>query len=176
MQITTTPIDGLVIIEPKVFYDERGYFTETYNTATFTLPYAHPFVQDNEALSSAGVLRGMHFQKGDAAQGKLVRVVRGAVFDVGIDIRENSPTYLQWFGLVLSAENKKQLWLPRGFAHGYLSLEPDTLFVYKCDNHYNREAEGSIRYDDPLIGVEWPVTDFPVRLSAKDLEVPLLKR
>lgn len=174
MQITETPIDGLIVLEPKVFHDERGYFLETYNANTFSLPYAHPFVQDNEALSAEGILRGMHFQKGPSAQGKLVRVIKGSVYDVGIDIRENSPTYLQWFGIVLSAENKKQLWLPRGFAHGYLSLEPDTIFAYKCDNFYDKAAEGSIRYDDPRIGIEWPSVSVPYTLSPKDLDIPFI--
>ncbi len=169
MKITTTEIEGLLIIEPAVFEDERGYFLETYQDQRYTLPYAHPFVQDNEAMSSKGVLRGMHFQTGEYAQGKLVRVITGAVYDVAVDIRPESDTFGMAYGLVLSGENKKQFWVPRGFAHGYLVLEDQTIFAYKCDNYYHQSAEGGIRYDDPEIGISWPKLNVPFLISAKDL-------
>ncbi len=132
MIITKTEFEGLWIIDPSVFVDDRGYFFETFNLHRYQLPGAMPFVQDNEAKSNKGVLRGLHFQTGDHAQGKLVRVVRGAVYDVAVDIRSRSETYGMSFGIVLSEENKRQLWVPRGFAHGYLVLEDDTVFSYKC--------------------------------------------
>lgn len=176
MNTIPTPIPDLLILEPRVFQDDRGYFLETYNAANFSLPASFPFVQDNEAQSAKGILRGLHYQAGEYAQGKLVRVVTGSVFDVAVDLRRNSHAYGQWFGLVLSAENKRQLWIPRGFAHGYLSLEPGTIFAYKCDNYYNREAEGGIRFDDPALRIEWPSLDVPFRLSDKDLALPFLDK
>ena len=174
MKIIPTPIPDLLILEPQVFRDDRGYFLETYNAAQFSLPAAFPFVQDNEAKSDKGILRGLHYQTGEYAQGKLVRVITGAVFDVAVDLRRHSPAYGQWYGAILSGENKRQLWIPRGFAHGYLSLETDTIFAYKCDNYYRKDAEGGVRYDDPALRIEWPVLNVPYLLSAKDLALPEL--
>jgi len=169
MTITKTEIEGLVIIDPGVFKDERGYFLETYHLQHYQLPGGYPFVQDNEAKSNMGVLRGMHFQHGAHAQGKLVRVITGAVYDVVVDLRKDSETFGLSYGLVLSGENKRQFWVPRGFAHGYLVLEDDTIFSYKCDNFYHKPAEGGIRYDDPEIGISWPNVDRPFIISEKDL-------
>jgi dTDP-4-dehydrorhamnose 3,5-epimerase len=171
MTITTTDIEGLVIIDPDVFADDRGYFLETFHTTRYALPYANPFVQDNEAKSNLGVLRGLHFQEGDFAQGKLVRVVTGVVYDVAVDIRKDSPTYGLSYGLILSGENKRQLWIPRGFAHGYLVLEDNTVFSYKCDNYYNKAAENGIRYDDPELSISWPNVDREYIISEKDLQL-----
>lgn len=169
MQIAKTEIEGLFIIEPRVFSDERGYFFETFNLKNYKLPEAQTFVQDNEAKSNKGVLRGLHMQLGEFAQGKLVRVVRGSVFDVAVDVRPGSPTYGAWHGIELSGSNKKQFWIPRGFAHGYLVLEDDTIFSYKCDNYYYPAAEQGIRYDDPQLGIQWPQMDLPFIISEKDL-------
>jgi dTDP-4-dehydrorhamnose 3,5-epimerase len=169
MTITKTEIEGLLIIDPGIYTDERGYFFETYHSQRYQLPGAHPFVQDNEAKSNRDVLRGLHFQHGDQAQGKLVRVVTGAVYDVAVDIRKDSPTFGKSYGLILSGENKRQLWVPRGFAHGYLVLQDDTIFSYKCDNFYHKHAEGGIRYDDPDLAISWPAIDTPFIISEKDL-------
>ena len=169
MKILATEIDGLQVIEPPVFNDARGYFFETYNARNYQLPDAGAFVQDNEAKSDKGVLRGLHFQKGEHAQGKLVRVVKGSVYDVAVDIRMGSNTFGLWFGIELSADNKKQLWIPRGFAHGYLVLEDDTIFSYKCDNYYNKSAEGGLRYDDDELSISWPDVGIPFVISEKDL-------
>ena len=169
MTITKTELEGLWIIDPNVFADERGYFFESFHSQRYQLPGAMDFVQDNEAKSNKGVLRGLHFQNGDHAQGKLVRVVKGAVYDVAVDIRKDSATYGLSFGIVLSGENKKQLWVPRGFAHGYLVLEDDTVFSYKCDNYYHKPAEGGIRFDDPDLSISWPTLDVPFLISEKDL-------
>lgn len=175
MKITTCEIDGLLVIEPDIFNDERGYFFETYHAQKFILPHANLFVQDNEAKSNKGVLRGLHLQLGDKSQGKLVRVVTGSVFDVAVDIRPSSNTYGQWFGLMLSGENKKQLWIPRGFAHGYLVLEDNTIFSYKCDNYYDKSAEAGIRYDDVSVGITWPALSHPYIISEKDLALGSLQ-
>jgi dTDP-4-dehydrorhamnose 3,5-epimerase len=171
MTLTPTEIDGLCIIDPVIYADDRGYFFESYNLLRYHLPGAFPFVQDNEAKSNKGVLRGLHFQTGDHSQGKLVRVVTGAVYDVAVDLRPDSPTYGESYGLILSAKNKRQLWIPRGFAHGYLVLEDHTIFSYKCDNHYNKNAESGIRYDDPDLSIAWPVVDSPLIISQKDLDL-----
>ena len=168
MNIIETDIEGLMIIEPDVFMDSRGYFLETYVASKYKLPDTSAFVQDNEAQSDLGVLRGLHFQKGDAAQGKLVRVVVGSVYDVAVDIRPDSETFGIPFGILLTGENKKQLWIPRGFAHGYLVLENETIFSYKCDNVYNKAAEGGIRFDDPDLAIPWPTLDVPFIVSEKD--------
>lgn len=168
MNTIRTEIEGLWIIEPDVFQDARGYFLEIYHRDRYHLPGAHSFVQDNEAKSNKGVLRGLHFQKGPFAQGKLVRVVTGMVYDVAVDLRPESPTYGASYGVLLSGENKKQFWVPRGFAHGYLVLEDNTVFSYKCDNVYNKAAEGGIRYDDPDLNIAWPDVAGPYILSEKD--------
>lgn len=171
MVITETEIEDLWVIDPNVFTDDRGYFFETFHDQRYKLPGAFPFVQDNEAQSQKGVLRGLHFQKGEHAQGKLVRVVKGAVYDVAVDLRPDSETYGESFGIVLSEENKKQLWVPRGFAHGYLVLEDETIFSYKCDNYYHKASEGGIRYDDPDLSISWPAVDLPFLISEKDLSL-----
>ena len=174
MNITPTDIADLVVIEPDIFKDDRGYFIETFNLSRYKLPASHTFVQDNEAKSDRGVLRGLHFQHGEHAQGKLVRVVKGAVYDVAVDLRPHSETYGIAYGIVLSGDNKRQLWVPRGFAHGYLVLENDTIFSYKCDNFYNKNAEGGIRYDDPELAINWPEVGIPFIVSAKDLALGYL--
>lgn len=173
VQFNKTEIPGVIVIEPRVFSDERGYFFESYNSEVFAKGgITDVFVQDNEAKSQRGVLRGLHYQVGAAAQSKLVRVTRGSVFDIAVDIREGSKTYGRWIGVELSAENKKQLYLPRGFAHGYLALEDDTILCYKCDNTYSREDEGGIRYDDPTLDIRWPVDRLTPIISTKDLALP----
>ncbi len=175
MKVNKTKIPGLLIIEPDVFADERGYFFESYNREKFishNIP--HTFVQDNESKSQKGVLRGLHFQNPPHAQGKLVRVIKGAVLDVAVDIRQGSPTYGEWEAVELSESNKKMYWVPAGMAHGFLTLEDNTIFFYKCTDLYNKASEGSIRWDDPDLGVEWGIKD-PV-LSEKDRIAPSFKK
>lgn len=169
IKVTPCGIEGLFVIEPKVFGDERGYFVETYNKQEFEeCGLTMEFVQDNQSMSRKGVLRGLHFQK-NFPQGKLVRVLSGEVFDVAVDIRKGSDTYGKWFGVVLSDENKKQFYIPEGFAHGFLVLSETAVFAYKCTDFYHPEDEGGIRYDDPGIGIEWPVSnDMEIILSEKD--------
>lgn len=175
MPFVNTPIQDLLIFEPQVWKDDRGYFFESYNQHTYTQAgLAYQFVQDNEAKSTKGVLRGLHYQRGEAAQAKLVRVTAGEVFDVAVDLRDGSPTYGQWFGIFLSAENKRQLLVPRGFAHGYLVTSEVAIFNYKCDNFYNKAAEGGLIYNDPTVGVEWPDVGVPYLLSDKDELLPSL--
>ena len=175
MKFTKTKLDGVVIIEPDVFGDHRGFFMESWSQKKMEeAGLYYDFVQDNHSMSSVkGTLRGIHFQKGDKAQAKLVRCVRGAVLDVAVDLRHDSPTYKQWEAVVLSAENKKQLLIPRGFGHGFVTLTDEVEFLYKADNYYAPEADGGIRWNDPEIGVDWGVKD-PI-LSAKDEKNPLLK-
>jgi dTDP-4-dehydrorhamnose 3,5-epimerase len=170
MQIIACEIDGPLIIEPEVFGDERGFFMESWNAEKFAesgLDIA--FVQDNHSRSQKGVLRGMHFQN-PGPQGKLVRVVSGAVFDVAVDLRRSSPTFGKWTGVELSADNKRMFWVPQGFAHGFLTLEDDTDFLYKCDAPYAPQNEHSLAWDDPEIGIDWPLDGIDVQLSAKDAE------
>ncbi|MBR1921189.1 MAG: dTDP-4-dehydrorhamnose 3,5-epimerase [Kiritimatiellae bacterium] len=175
MRMVATEIDGVVIVEPGVFRDERGYFCETYNAARYAeAGVAARFVQDNESLSSRGVVRGLHWQAAPHTQAKLVRVVRGAVWDVAVDIRRGSPTFGRHVATVLSGENMRQLYIPRGFAHGFIVLEDDTLFSYKCDNLYCRESERGLRFDDPALGLAWPEIGVPLTLSAKDRAHPPL--
>lgn len=169
MEVIETGLKGLVIIKPKVFEDERGYFFESYNKITFSNSGLDlDFVQDNQSLSQKGVLRGLHFQNPPHAQGKLVRVINGAVLDVAVDIRKNSPTYGKWFGLELTEKNKWMLYIPEGFAHGFLTLENNTIFSYKCTNTYNKQSEGCILWNDKDINVDWNVQN--PQLSPKDLE------
>ena len=174
MKIIECAIAGPLIIEPKVFGDDRGFFMESWNAAAFAeagLDLA--FVQDNHSRSQKGVLRGMHFQN-PGPQGKLVRVVRGAVFDAVVDLRRSSPTFGQWTGVVLSAENKRMFWVPEGFAHGFLTLEDDTDFLYKCTAPYAPQHEASLAWDDPDVGIAWPLEGIKPKLSAKDAAgVPL---
>jgi dTDP-4-dehydrorhamnose 3,5-epimerase len=169
MKVIDTKIPDVKIIEPAVFGDERGFFMETWNQAKFEeLVTGKPtrFVQDNHSKSKQGILRGLHYQT-ENTQGKLVRVVSGEVFDVAVDIRKNSPTFGQWVGEYLSAENKRQLWMPEGFAHGFYVTSEEAEFVYKCTDYYNPQAEHSILWNDPEIGIEWPIKDKP-NLSNKD--------
>ncbi len=170
-KITVTPcdIEGLYVIEPTVFKDERGYFVETYNQNDFReAGLDMVFVQDNQSMSVKGVLRGLHYQK-EFPQGKLVRAVRGEVFDVAVDLRTGSRTYGKWFGVVISAENKKQFYIPEGFAHGFLVLSDEAEFAYKCTDFYHPDDEGGLLYNDPDIGVEWPFEEgVELILSDKD--------
>ncbi|MDD3201646.1 MAG: dTDP-4-dehydrorhamnose 3,5-epimerase [Bacteroidales bacterium] len=172
--IKTAIENGPVIIEPKVFIDNRGYFFESFSLRDFERNVGKiTFVQDNESFSvRKGVLRGLHFQKGEAAQAKLIRVVQGRVLDVAVDIREGSKSYGKYISTELSGENKRMFFIPRGFAHGFLVLEENTVFQYKCDNYYDPAQEGSYRWNDPTIGVDWGVDAKDVILSEKDLKAP----
>jgi dTDP-4-dehydrorhamnose 3,5-epimerase len=174
MQIIKTKIPDLLIIKPDVFEDERGYFFESYNREKFVQAgINYKFVQDNESKSQKGVLRGLHFQNPPHAQGKLVRVMKGAVLDVAVDIRKKSPTYGKWASIELSESNKMMYWIPTGFAHGFVTLEDNTVFFYKCTNVYNKQSEGSIRWNDPDLNIDWK-TKNPI-LSEKDKIVPFFK-
>lgn len=175
-KFTGTEIDGVYIIEPTVFGDHRGYFMETYNYEEFKAAGLDMvFVQDNQSKSKKGVLRGLHFQKPNP-QGKLVRVISGEVFDVAVDLRKNSKTYGKWAGVKLSAENKKQFYVPAGFAHGFVVLSDEAEFVYKCTDFYHPECEGSILWNDPEIGIEWPIEGIDeILLSEKDKKAKSLK-
>lgn len=169
VKIIECDIPGPLIIEPRVFGDERGFFLETWNQAGFAEAGLDlTFVQDNHSRSQKGVLRGMHFQN-PGPQGKLVRVVRGAVFDAVVDLRRSSPTFGKWTGVTLSAENKRMFWVPEGFAHGFVTLEDDTDFLYKCTAPYAPQHEGSLAWDDPTVGIEWPLEGIEPKLSAKDM-------
>lgn len=174
MKFEKTKLEGVVIITPDVFGDHRGFFMESWSQRKMEeAGLLYNFVQDNHSLSSKkGILRGIHFQKGEKAQAKLVRCVRGAVLDVAVDLRHDSPTYKQWVAVELSAENKKQLMIPRGFGHGFVTLTDEVEFLYKADNYYAPEADGGIRWNDPEIGVEWGI-DNPI-LSTKDEKNPFL--
>lgn len=173
MPFHTTTISGLIIFEPAVFQDERGYFFESYNRRVWAeAGITNEFVQDNQARSTRGVLRGLHYQVGEMAQAKLVRVVEGEVLDVAVDLREDSPTRGQWFSIRLSAENKRQLLVPRGFAHGYIVLSETAEFVYKCDNFYSKAHEGGIRFDDPTLNINWEFDLSKALVSAKDQALP----
>ena len=169
-----TEIEGVYIIEPKVFGDDRGYFMETYKDSDFIeAGLDYKFVQDNQSKSRRGVLRGLHYQK-QFPQAKLVRVISGEVFDVAVDLRKGSPTYGKWVGVILSSENKKMFMIPRGFAHGFVVLSETAEFVYKCDEVYHPEDEGGIMWNDPDIGIDWPYKEEPL-LSEKDKKHPHLK-
>jgi len=174
MEIITTKIPDLLIVKPAVFEDNRGYFFESYNKEQFLgKGIDQNFVQDNESKSMKGVLRGLHFQAPPFAQGKLVRVMKGAVLDVAVDIRKNSPTYGQWASIELTESNKMMYWVPPGFAHGFVTLEDSTVFFYKCTNVYNKASEGSIRWNDPDLNIDWNIKN-PI-LSEKDQISPLFK-
>jgi dTDP-4-dehydrorhamnose 3,5-epimerase len=174
MPFSSTPIKGLWVFEPRVFHDDRGYFFESYNQRVWAdeADIHALFVQDNQARSTKGVLRGLHYQTGDMAQAKLVRVTEGEVLDVVVDIRPDSDTYGQWYSIRLSAENKRQLFVPRGFAHGYVVLSDTAEFFYKCDNFYAKNQEGGIRYNDPTLAIDWEFDLNQVLVSPKDLELP----
>jgi dTDP-4-dehydrorhamnose 3,5-epimerase len=186
MKLLPTPLPGVCIVEPAVFGDDRGWFMESFSEPRWEQalrdagqPLPRRFVQDNHSCSAAGVLRGLHYQLPPRAQGKLVRVVVGAAWDVAVDIRHGSPTFGQWFGLELSASNRRMLWVPEGFAHGFLALQDDTHFLYKTTDTYARDCERSIRWDDPAIGIGWPLADIAggavaPRVAPKDGAAPLL--
>ena len=176
MEYKETKIKGVFIIEPKVFRDARGYFMEAWKQAEFDEHVGRTvFIQDNESKSSYGVLRGLHYQKGDASQAKLVRVIKGKVLDVAVDIRKSSPTFGQHVMVELSEENKRQFFIPRGFAHGFLVLSQEAIFTYKVDNPYAPQCDAGIRWNDPDLGIEWPIDPAKVLTSEKDLKQPLLK-
>lgn len=176
MKVIKTAIEDVVIIEPDVFGDARGYFFESYSQKKFNEQVREvKFVQDNESKSKYGVLRGLHFQKGKDAQSKLVRVVKGRVLDVAVDIRKGSPTFGKYVAVELTEDNHRQLFVPRGFAHGFSVLSEEAIFQYKCDNLYAPQAEGAIAWNDPEIGIDWGLPTEDVLLSAKDAAHPLLK-
>ena len=176
MNFIKTEIDGVVIVEPKVWGDARGYFFESFRESEMEEALGGvKFVQDNESRSSYGVVRGLHFQKEPYAQAKLVRVVLGAVLDVAVDIREGSPTFGRHVAVELTGENHRQLFIPRGFAHGFAVLSKEAVFQYKCDNYYHPEAEGAIAWDDPDLAIDWRIPASDVILSAKDSNHPLLR-
>ena len=169
MNYIQTEIDGVWLIEPKVFSDARGYFMETFKEEEFCSQIGNVhFIQDNESKSSYGVLRGLHYQKGACSQAKLVRVLKGRVLDVAVDLRQSSPTFRQYVSVELSDENKRQFFIPRGFAHGFLVLSEEAIFTYKVDNAYAPQAEASIRYDDETVGIDWPLPEELLLLSDKD--------
>lgn len=172
MRTESTLISGLVVIHPEVFEDERGYFFESFNAKKLekVIGSEFHFIQDNQSLSSGNVLRGLHFQKPPFEQGKLVRVIKGSVLDVSVDIRKESATYGQHFKIVLNEDDKNMLWIPPGFAHGFLTLQDETIFYYKCTAPYARDAEDGIMWNDPALGIDWGVTE--PTLSAKDLQQP----
>jgi dTDP-4-dehydrorhamnose 3,5-epimerase len=174
MEILETGLQDSFILKPKIFADERGYFFESYNANAFAnaTGISINFVQDNQAKSNKNVLRGLHFQKGDAAQAKLVSVIQGKVFDVIVDLRINSKSFGKYFSVELSAENKWQLFIPRGFAHGYMVLEDNTEFFYKCDNYYNKEMEGGIIYNDTTLNINWETENQHLIIATKDLQLP----
>ncbi len=174
MKIVQTGLPGLLVIEPRVFEDDRGYFFESYQHKRYIeAGIVKPFIQDNESKSVAGVVRGLHYQLGDAAQAKLVRVIQGKVFDVAVDLRTGSPTFRKWFGLELDENNKKQLYVPRGFAHGFSVLSETAIFTYKCDNVYNKESERSINPFDTSLGIDWKLGGLAQIISDKDVNAPM---
>ena len=176
MEYKKTTIEGVYIIEPKVFNDARGYFFEAWKKEEFEQHIGKvEFVQDNESKSSYGVLRGLHYQKGDCSQAKLVRVIKGKVLDVAVDIRKSSPTFGKYVMVELSDENKRQFFIPRGFAHGFLVLSDEAIFTYKVDNAYAPQADAGIRWNDPDINIQWPIDSKDVQTSEKDLKQPFLK-
>lgn len=173
MKIIETPIPGLLIIEPRVFADERGYFFESFSHTKFAENgLISEFVQDNESKSHYGVIRGLHYQLAPYAQTKLIRVVRGTVYDVAVDLREGSPTFGHWYGLIVSASNKKQFYIPKGFAHGFSVLSEYAIFSYKCDAFYNPQSERGIRFDDPALNIDWKIPAELGVVSDKDKAHP----
>lgn len=177
MQCIETGLSGCVILEPKIIRDERGYFMESFNEKTFTAVSGQEvhFVQDNQSHSTQGVLRGLHYQCGEHAQAKLVRVIHGEVLDVAVDIRPESPTFGKHVAVHLSAQNQRQLFIPRGFAHGFLVLSATATFFYKCDNFYDKESEGGILFNDPDLGIDWQFPLDTVLVSEKDKNLPTFK-
>ena len=176
MNVLSTELKGLFIIEPKVFEDARGYFFESYQEEKLRQQGVNVrFVQDNQSKSSYGVIRGLHYQLNPNAQTKLVRVLEGAIYDVAVDVRKGSPTFGKWFGVELSSDNKKQLYVPQGFAHGFSVLSETAIVLYKCDELYSPQSEGGILYNDPDLGIDWKVDPSKANLSGKDLLLPTLK-
>ncbi|MCQ4914169.1 dTDP-4-dehydrorhamnose 3,5-epimerase [Bacteroides nordii] len=176
MNIIKTSIEGIVIIEPRLFKDERGYFFESFNQREFEEKvFKTTFVQDNESKSSYGVIRGLHYQKPPFAQSKLVRVIKGAVLDVAVDIRKGSPTFGQHVAVELTEENHRQFFIPRGFAHGFSVLSEEVIFQYKCDNFYSPQSEGALVWDDPDLGIDWRIPTDKILLSEKDMNHSRLK-
>jgi len=177
MHATETHLKGCFLLEPENFLDKRGIFTEAYNKRNLEkhIGYDIDFVQDNKSVSKKGVLRGLHFQKGDASQAKLLKVIKGEVLDVVVDIRKESETFGQYFKTVLSDKNGTMLFIPKGMAHGFLSLKEDTIFWYKCDNYYNKEAEAGIIYNDSDLNIDWNYPENELLLSDKDMELPTFK-
>ena len=176
MQVTRTAIEGVLILEPKVFGDERGFFLESYNQKLFDEAVGQPvtFVQDNHSRSARGVLRGLHYQRAPHAQGKLVRVTQGSVFDVAVDIRRDSPTFGRWVGVELSGANHRQMWIPGGLAHGFLVTSESADFLYKTTDFYAPDCEGAVRWDDPQLAIDWPLDGRTPTVSGKDATAPLL--
>ena len=177
MQAQETALKGCFILEPRVFKDDRGYFFESFNQKTFEELVGQPvhFVQDNQSFSQYGVIRGIHFQKGAHAQAKLVRVLEGEVLDVAVDLREGSPTYGQHVAVKLNAENNRQLFVPRGFGHGFSVLSETAVFAYKCDNYYHKASEGGIIFNDPTLAIDWKIPEEKVQVSEKDLVLESFK-
>lgn len=176
MDYIKTDIEGVYILQPRVFSDARGYFMEAWKKDDFEQHLGKvDFIQDNESKSSFGVLRGLHYQKGEFAQAKLVRVIKGRVLDVAVDIRKSSPTFGKYVIVELSEDNKRQFFIPRGFAHGFLVLSDEAIFTYKVDNVYAPKAEAGIRWNDPTVGIDWPIASGDVLLSEKDTKAPFLK-
>jgi dTDP-4-dehydrorhamnose 3,5-epimerase len=175
--ILETHLAGCIEITPRIFNDDRGYFFESYNTKTFNdaVGYEVNFVQDNQSYSTKGVCRGLHLQKGNAAQAKLVRVTQGEVLDVAVDLRKTSPTYGQYHSVILSDKNNKQFFVPRGFAHGFVVLSDEAVFAYKCDNYYNKTAEGGLHYADTSLAIDWALPYSELLVSEKDMILPFLK-
>ena len=177
MNFIETNLKSCFILEPKVFHDDRGYFMESFNQNTFNqgIDQEVNFVQDNQSYSSKGVLRGLHYQCGEHAQAKLVRVLEGEVLDVAVDLRPESETFGQSYSILLSAENKKQFFVPRGFAHGFIVLSENATFFYKCDNFYNKESEGGLIYNDPTLAIDWGIPEQELIISEKDKVLPTLE-
>ena len=176
MEVLKTLIDGVVIIEPRLFKDGRGYFFESFNQKEFEEKVCKTtFVQDNESKSSFGVLRGLHYQTGEYSQAKLVRVIKGEVLDVAVDLRQSSSTFGKYVSVLLTEDNKRQFFIPRGFAHGFLVLSEEVIFTYKVDNIYNPQAERSILYCDNALGIDWPIADFQIITSEKDRQAKIFQ-
>ena len=178
MIIEETYLKGCYVIEPKIFEDERGYFFESFNQQEFEEKIGEKinFVQDNQSFSKRGVIRALHMQKGEYAQAKLVRVIQGKVLDVAVDLRKNSETFGKHFSIELSEQNKKQLFIPRGFLHGFATLEDNTIFAYKCDNYYHKDSEYGVIYNDDFLNIDWKLENFEIILSEKDKELKEFKR
>ena len=176
LEVERLSLDGVLVLKPQRFADSRGYFVETYNKRSFAAVPVDVFVQDNQSLSTQrGTVRGLHFQLAPEPQAKLVRVLAGTIFDVAVDLREASPTYGRWCGATLTAAEGEQLFVPVGFAHAFCTLEPDTMVAYKVDGFYNKAAEGGLRWDDPDIGIEWPLPHHEIKVSEKDAALPRLR-